>query len=777
MGMSKMKIVTIAYSLILAISGIFFTYEGAELALAGGSLYYFIFGLLLLLAAFLHFKADVRASVVLAATFLLTICWALWEVGLNYWGLFPRVLTPLGFLIISLGVVAFLRPAPRFGSLGVLAAAVVTFLAFFGFSFKPFQEVIGERDPSFKIAQVSNAPDNWAAYGRTVEGTRYGPFNQINRDNVRNLKIAWTYRTGRPLDPGGWASDQNTPLQIDNTIYSCTPQNVIHAIDATTGKNKWISDPGVRPNSVARCRGVSFFRDPDAAKGSQCADRIIATTIDARLHEIDATTGARCTGFGENGFVNLSDRVGQSQNLLYYQTSAPLVARNLIVVGGWVSDNQHRGEPSGVIRAFDVRTGAVVWAWDLGNPQTTREPQDGQTYTLGTPNMWSHAAFDDKLGLIFLPLGNATPDYFSTGRPPHSESYNSALVALDIESGRERWKFQTVHTDLWDYDLPSQPALVDMPNDKGEMVPSVIQLTKRGQIFAFDRRTGQPITRVEEKPVPQTGHVSDELPSPTQPYSVGMPTIGGGALTEASAWGMTSFDQLWCRIDFRKRRYDGEFTLPGLTSRIQYPSAMGGMNWGSASYDPVNSRIFVNDIRIAGLNRLMLRDEFNEYVKTHKPTLDGHGVAAMEGTPYGEVTSHWMSPFGVPCSQPPFGTISAIDLKTRKVVWQGPADTAKNLGPMGIALGLPMRMGSPTYAGTMTTAGGLVFFAGGQDNYLRAFDAETGQELWKGELPVGSSATPMTYVSPIDGKQYVLISAGGAAHSPTMGDYVIAFSL
>ncbi|MBB4024077.1 outer membrane protein assembly factor BamB family protein [Actibacterium naphthalenivorans] len=398
-------------------------------------------------------------------------------------------------------------------------------------------------------------------------------------------------------------------------------------------------------------------------------------------------------------------------------------------------------------------------------------------HTHGTPNMWTTAAYDDELGLIYAPLGNTTPDYYGAERPAFSDEYNASLVALDVNTGRERWKFRTVNHDLWDYDLPAQPALLDLPDGSGGTQKAVMQTTKRGQIFLLDRTTGEPIAEVAEKPVPQTGQVPEERLAPTQPYSVGMPTIGAERLTEARMWGMTMFDQLACRIAFRQLRYDGDFTPIGLDYAIEQPGNIGGMNWGSVSVDIPNNRIFVNDIRAPSIFSLVPRDDYPEFAQKAHADGTGHGPSPQKGTPYGMATEMWVSPLGVPCVTPPFGTITAIDMNTRKIAWQVPAGTAEQLGPLGIRSHLPMPLGLPTYAGTISTAGGLVFFAGTQDYYLRAYDAETGEELWRHALPVGSSATPITYVSPKTGKQYVLISVGGAPYSADKGDYVMAFAL
>ncbi len=385
----------------------------------------------------------------------------------------------------------------------------------------------------------------------------------INRDNVKNLQVAWTYQTG-DKGPG---VDQNTPLQIDNLLYSCSRNGIIAALDVDTGKSVWKFDANGRSPMWQRCRGLGYFdarvATPQRSIGqvaltrenhrAQCQQRIVQTTNDARLLELDAKTGQPCQEFGRQGYVDLKTGMGDVKPGFYFQTSAPLVANDTIVIGGWVVDNQEVAEPSGVIRGFDAKTGELKWAWDLGNPAIDKLPPEGQTYTRGTPNSWTTLSYDDKLGLVYVPLGNNTPDYYGKERPEFSNQYNSSLVALDVRTGKEKWHFQTTHYDLWDYDLPSQPALMDVPDQNGQIVPAVMQTTKRGQIFLLNRETGQPIADVVEKPVPSKSPIPDEKPlSPTQPYSVGMPTIGADHLNEKKIWGVTLFDQLVCRIQFKK---------------------------------------------------------------------------------------------------------------------------------------------------------------------------------------------------------------------------------
>ncbi|MCF5705313.1 PQQ-binding-like beta-propeller repeat protein, partial [Pseudomonas syringae] len=504
-----------------------------------------------------------------------------------------------------------------------------------------------------------------------------------------------------------------------------------------------------------------------------CSRRIISTTVDARIVAVDALTGASCDDFGDHGSVSLRSGMGSPDQELYFPTAAPTVVRNLVVVGGLVWDNQKTGEPSGVVRAFDVHTGKLIWAWDLGNPAILREPPEGQSYTAGTPNVWSTPAFDDELGLIYLPTGNATPDFWGGHRTEADDRYSSSIVALDIATGRERWHFQTVHHDLWDYDVPSQPALYDVPDGQGGTLPALIQTTKRGQIFMLDRRSGTPIAQVEERQVPQGGVADDRL-SPTQPYSVGMPALGTEPLSEKRMWGLTPLDQLICRIEFRKARYEGEFTPPSERLTLQYPSWLGGMNWGSVSVAENLGYMIVNDTRVATWSRMIPRKAYDDAGTTG----GGHeGNAPQAGTPWGIEMGRFLSPLGIPCQEPPYGTISAIDLATLKVAWSIPLGTTEQTGPLGIATHLSMPIGMPTRGGPITTSSGLVFIAAAQDFYIRAFDVRSGKELWKGRLPVGAEATPMTYVSPKSGRQYLVVSAGGNSATTQKGDYVVAYAL
>jgi len=766
------------FGAILALYGNAMIIGGVRLISLGGSWYYLPAGIVFAFAGAQYIRSHPSAIIWLGAVFIATLAWALAEVGLDYWPLLPRIVLPA--LLAMFGLLL----APRLGlwtssaSYGLAGVLFIGLLVMLVQAFVPHDVIRIESDEPAAATAAVSAPADWMHYGRTLHGTRFAPFDQIDKQNVAQLQVAWTFRTGRNITLT--AEDQNTPIQVGNMLYACTPYNVVFALDVDTGQQRWRFDPKTTSPLWQRCRGVSYFDTTKSATptADACARRIVLTTIDARLIELDAQTGTPCEGFGDHGTVDLKTGMGEIDPGFYFQTSAPTVARDRVIVGGWVWDNEKTGEPSGVVRAFDAHTGALVWAWDMGDPTITGAPPPGTSYTRGTPNVWSTPAVDEALGLIYLPTGNETPDFWGGERSPAAETYSASVVALDLNSGRERWRFQTVHHDLWDYDVPSQPALYDVPDGNGNTVPALVQLTKRGQIFLLDRRDGKPIAEVQEKPVPQSPVADGDRLAPTQPYSVGMPTIGAERLAESDMWGVTPFDQLWCRIAFKKLRYEGEFTPPHTTTSLQYPGFYGGMNWGSASIDESTGLLIVNDIRMPQVVQLVPRAETDRRLAAKKAgAVDHTGLSAQAGTPFGSDKNMFMSPLGIPCARPPYGTLSAIDLKTRRLAWQVPMGTMQDTGPLGLKMHLPMPVGMPTMGGPVTTHSGLVFYAGTQDFYLRALDAATGKVLWKGRLPVGAQATPMTYVSPTSGRQYVVISAGGARGSPDRGDYIIAYAL
>ncbi|RMX05743.1 membrane-bound PQQ-dependent dehydrogenase, glucose/quinate/shikimate family [Corticibacter populi] len=798
------------FGIALAVIGLVLTGGGAWLLVLGGSWYYLLAGLALLVAGVLYLQRRPAAVWVFALTALGTLAWAYWEVGASFWPLVPR-LAPF----LALGFVAALVQ-PRLsqsrsvaGAYGLAAVLAVGIAAGFGGMLSEHGVIEAKAAPQ-KVQDAAARPlADWTHYGYNAAGTRFVPTEQINKENVDALQVAWTYRTGEIAE--GASEFQNTPSQIGDTVYVCTPLNKLVALDADSGAERWKFDPQVTDRKTwNRCRGVGYYEPaavsqpfafaedaarqavaatdeadatvaPAEAAGSPaaqaCARRIVMTTIDARLLQIDADTGKLCEAFGKGGAVDLTTGLGKVDYdgvLWYYLTSAPTVVRNMIILGGWTFDGRSVDEPSGVIRAYSADTGELIWAWDMGQPEITKLPPEGGQYSRATPNVWSTPAFDEELGLIYLPTGNQQPDFWGGNRPETTEKHSSAVVALDIATGRERWTFQTVHHDIWDYDVASQPALYDIPDGKGGTLPALVQLTKRGQIFLLDRRDGKPLAEVVEKPVPQDVAEGDWV-AKTQPYSTGMPALGTEPLTERDMWGATFFDQLACRIAFRKLNYQGEFTAPSLKPTLIYPGYYGGFNWGSAAVDEDRGYLFLNDIRIPQVVTLIPHSEIDE-----SKLVAGHGVGStypMHGTPFVIDHAAFNSPLGIPCNAPPWGVFAAVDLQSRQLVWQRPAGTLEDVRLHGLNFHLPLPVGMPTLGGGVATASGLVFYAGTQDYYLRALDIESGKELWKGRLPVGGQASPMTYVSPKSGKQYVVIAAGGARQSPDRGDYVVAYTL
>ena len=491
---------------------------------------------------------------------------------------------------------------------------------------------------------------------------------------------------------------------------------------------------------------------------------------------VDADTGKFCQDFGSNGQVDLKAGLGNVPDSYYQLSSAPLMAGTTVVVGGRVADNVQTDMPGGVMRGFDVVTGAMRWAFDPGNPQDKQAPADGKTYVRSTPNSWAPMSYDPLMNTVFLPMGSSSTDIYGVERTELNHKYGASVLALNATTGDEKWVYQTVHNDLWDFDLPMQPTLMDFTVADGSKVPALVIGTKAGQIFVLDRHTGQPLTKVEEVPV-KASNIPDEPYSLSQPKSVGMPQIGAQTLTESDMWGATPFDQMLCRISFKKMRYEGLYTAPGTDVSLSFPGSLGGMNWGSLSTDPVHGFIFVNDMRL-GLWVQMVPQQKDAKASSGGEALNtGMGAVPLKGTPYAVNKNRFLSIAGIPCQAPPFGTLTAIDMKTQKVAWQVPVGTVQDTGPLGIKMGLQLPIGMPTLGGTLSTQGGLIFIAGTQDFYLRAFNSANGEEAWKARLPVGSQGGPMTFVSPKTGKQYVVITAGGARQSPDRGDYVIAYAL
>ena len=738
---------------------------GVKLIALGGTWYYLLAGLLVAGAAITSFTGRARLGSGLYGIMLAgTLIWTLAETGFEPWQLQARLAGPL---VLAIWVFwPWIRANWKIAA-GTTAVAIAAFAIW-------LVRANAWQDATDASARFASGVGDWPHYGNTLAGQRFSQLAQITPVNVEKLEPAWTYRTREKFIGQGFEA---TPLMVDNKVFLCTASNRIMALDPETGKELWLFDPKTDAPPASTCRGVSFYRT-QAAQGGQCAARVIFATVDARLMAVDAETGKPCSNFGNAGTVDLKRGMGDVAKGYYYVSSAPTIVRGKVVLGGWVLDGQYVGEPSGVIRAFDAETGQFAWAWDMDRPNEHGEPEAGKTYSRGTANSWGPMSGDETLGLVFLPTGNSTPDYWGGHRSPGSEKYSASVVALNIETGQEAWTFQTSHHDVWDYDVSAQPTLVYLPIG-GRTVPALIQATKRGQVFLLDRRTGKPLANVEERAVPQGAAQGDHL-SPTQPFSTGMPSFDATVWTASKMWGLTPIDQMWCRIKFDEARYEGPMTPPGVKPTITYPSYLGGINWGGVSVDPERKLMIANYSRIANYTRLVPRNskEAEGLVASKNGGIHVGQPVAQIGTPFAVFTGAFLSSLNVPCTQPPFGKIAAVDLKTRKVVWEKPLGTGADSGPMGIAAHLPIPMGVPNSGGSLTTRSGLTFIAATQEKAIRAFETATGKLLWHAVLPAGGHAAPMTYTSPKTGRQFIVIAAGGNA--PLLsgaGDYVIAYAL
>ncbi|HEX7689985.1 MAG TPA: PQQ-binding-like beta-propeller repeat protein, partial [Burkholderiaceae bacterium] len=507
---------------------------------------------------------------------------------------------------------------------------------------------------------------------------------------------------------------------------------------------------------------------------ADCGAKLFMATADARVIALDPGSGAVCTRFGGGtGQIDLAAHMPNLHPGSYYSTSPPVVTKRLLVVGGTVLDNYSTHEESGVVRAFDVDTGALVWNWDSGNPDATAPIAAGGTYTANSPNSWSIASVDEALGLVYLPMGNQPPDQFGGHRSAAVERVSSSVVALDLATGKLRWVFQTVHHDLWDYDVPAQPTLVDL-DIHGERVPALVQPTKQGELFVLDRRTGVPVVPVTEEPAPD-GAAAGDHSAPTQPKS-GL-SFEPAPLTEASMWGGTILDQTLCRIAFRKLRYGGRFTPPSTQGSLIYPGNFGVFNWGGIAVDPRTGTAFMMPTYLAFTSTLVPRPDASTLLVQTPPGRKPPGALPPLnenfGAPYAAKIGPFLSPLGLPCQAPPWGYVAGADLRTGRIAWRHRNGTVRDLAPIP----LPFRMGVPGIGGPILTGGGVAFLSGTMDDYVRGYDAATGRELWRARLPAGGQATPMTYAA-ADGRQMLLVVAGGHGSTHTRpGDYVIAYAL
>ena len=776
---------------------------GAWLVSLGGSWYYVVAGIGMLVAGALVWRGRRSAQLCLALLLFTTLIWSVIEVKFDWWQLLPRldiwfaaaVWLLLPFIDRRLDPPLAAGAKPRDAAKSALAAAVVATAAVGVFSlFQDYTTLHGEV-PAENMAAAPQgdfapgvAPNDWAAYGRSGYGDRYAPAAQITPANAAQLKQAWVYNTGDfkgPNDPGEIANEV-TPLKVNGMLYLCTPHNIVIALDPDTGKEIWRHDPKINRDASSYqhmiCRGVSYWdvnagraKDDPApeAAGMECPRRIFAPTMDATLIAVNADTGVACKSFGENGVIGLYHGMGMKKRGFLMPTSPPAVAQNVVVMAASVTDNFSTEEPSGVIRGYDPVTGKLMWNWDASNPDDTAPIAEGKTYTNNSPNSWGVSSVDEKLGMVYIPMGNETPDTWGGNRNPNGEKYNSAIVALDLATGKVRWVYQTVHHDIWDMDIGGQPTLVDIDTPKGK-VPSVVATTKRGDIYVIDRRDGSLVVPAPEKPVPTNNPAPGDRLSPTQPFSA-LTFLPEKNISETDMWGTTPFDQLACRIIFRQHRYEGPFTPQTVAEgkikgAIISPGPLGIFEWGGAAVDPVRQLLLVNPDYMGFLERLVPRAQANAKGGTGTEM----GLQPQTGVPFAVEIKPFLSPLGFPCQAPPWGYIAAVDLRTMKKVWMHKNGTTRDSAPVPIALPL----GVPSLGGMSTTGGGVAFLSSTLDYYIRGYDVRNGKTVWKARLPAGGQATPMSYVSDKTGKQYVVVMAGGHGSLGTkMGDSLVAFAL
>ena len=621
---------------------------------------------------------------------------------------------------------------------------------------------------------------DWPAYGRDPGGTRFSPLSRITPDNVARLAVAWRYQTGEPdLDLGRQPSLQVTPIVVDNVMYISTPLGKVMALDPATGREIWRYDARVNPKGGYgdfASRGVAMWVDTTLEPGAPCRRRIYVATVDARLTSLDAASGYPCVVFGVEGTIGLREglRIAPAFPSAYQVTSPPLVVNDLVVTGAAIADNSRPAPASGEIRAFDARTGALRWTWHPipqdANDGASAAWRNGSAARTGAANVWSIMAADPSLDLIFVPTSSAAPDYYGALRPGDNR-YANSIVALRASTGRIVWHFQTVHHDLWDYDNASPPALVTVTRD-GKAVPAVAQATKTGMLFFLDRSTGVPIFPVEERKVPASTIPGEEA-SPTQPFTTVTPPLSPHSFTADQAFGLTPETQAACKQMMAGLRNEGIFTPPSLEGTLAIPSNIGGAHWGGVAADNQSGIVVVPVNRVAAVVQLIPAKGFDLAAARRESSRLGEGYeyTMMEGTPYIMRRRLLLGPGQVPCTPPPFGALVAVSLRTGTKLWEVPLGTPPL--PPGTPAP-PMNLGMPNLGGPIVTAGRLVFIAATLDRAFRAFDLDSGKELWKAALPAGGRATPMTYEA--GGRQFVVIAAGGG-NEFGFGDAIIAYAL
>ncbi len=639
----------------------------------------------------------------------------------------------------------------------------------------------GER--SFEAAPVVEGP-GWPTYAGSAGGTRYSPLNQINRSNVEDLEIAWTYNTGhlerapqlRPM-----VGFQVTPILLPDEagrhLVLCDPLNRISALDPATGQERWTFDPEINLTPYAgrfNCRGVTYWRDPEAEEAAACAHRILLATNDRRLAAIDARNGESCADFGDNGIVDVTPIIMElrpANQLLTMQLNSPVaVVNGVIIIGGTADKFKDASSMNGAVRAFSARTGEHLWTFDT----LIREPEgdsESSAYHVGGANAWINMTWDSEHDLVFIPTASPAPNFYG-GKRPGKNLYANSLIVLRAATGELVWHYQILHHDLWDWDLPTSPILAEITRG-GEKIPVVMQLTKQGMVFTFHRYTGEPFFEIEERPVPTDGLPEDDV-SPTQPFPVKPPPLVRHGIGPEDAWGLTPYDKGKCRELIESMRHGPIYTPPTTEATLMMPNVGGGMNWGGGAFDP-NGNILVTPVGESPYRvRLVPREDIDpEAARAPMAGLPTGPPGFIEGTDYGLEQGTLFSPFMMPCTAPPWGKLVAVDMGEGTIKWEVPLGLIDKLSPIPI----PLRWGTPFAGGPIATGGGLVFIGATADERFRAYDTKSGELLWEFEGPTSANATPMTYMA--GGKQFVVVATGGHnwVYPWKKGDSVVAYSL